>query len=303
MAKILIIGCGAIGSKLAEVLSSQGHQVTGLKRNPPATVSGCINYVTADISSTEDLMRLDADFTHAYFIVSPDGRNEQSYRSVYEAGLNNLLAKLPRTNWFMISSTSVYGQSQGEWVDEQSIAEPGNMTSQLIRQAEQTVMELNPDNCVVRFSGIYGPGREYLLRLALQTPEIQQTPPYFTNRIHQQDCVGVLSFLLEQRLAGKVLAQCYLASDDDPAPTWEVMTWLAQQLKCKPPTARNSISVSTDQERIRATFKSDARLLSFGAEVGMNKRCDNHKLKSFGYEFQYPSYKDGYLELIGTRGN
>jgi nucleoside-diphosphate-sugar epimerase len=203
----------------------------------------------------------------------------------------------------MVSSTSVYGQSQGEWVDEQSIAEPGNMTSQLIRQAEQTVMGFNSNNCVVRFSGIYGSGREYLLRLALQTPEIQEIPPYYTNRIHQQDCVGVLSFLLEQRLAGKVLAQCYLASDNDPAPTWEVMTWLAQQLKCNLPTARNSISDPTDPEGIRATFKSDASLPSFGAEVGMNKRCNNTKLKALGYEFQYPSYKDGYLELIGTRGN
>ena len=177
----------------------------------------------------------------------------------------------------MVSSTSVYGQSQGEWVDEESIAEPDNISSRLIRLAEQRLTALNPDNIIVRFSGIYGPGREYLLRQALQTPAIQQTPPYFTNRIHQQDCVDVLSFLLEQRLEGRALAQCYLASDDDPAPTWEVMNWLADHLHCPAPTARDG-------------------------EVGMNKRCSNARLKALGYQFQYPSYKDGYLDLIGSLG-
>ncbi|WP_340122022.1 NAD-dependent epimerase/dehydratase family protein [Methylobacter svalbardensis] len=272
MAKILIVGCGAIGSELGRVLSAQGHQVTGLKRKPPLSASGPINYVAADISSVADMSDLDTEFTQAFFILSPDGRNEQSYRAVYQTGLNNLLAKLPKTQWLMVSSTSVYGQTLGEWVDEDSVAEPANITSRLLRQAEQTLIDSNPANIVVRFSGIYGPGREYLLRQALQTPAIQQNPTYFTNRIHQQDCVGVLSFLLEQRLAEKTLAQCYLASDDDPAPTWDVMTWLADRLHCPPPTAK--------------------------AGVGMNKRCSNALLKALGYEFHYPSYKDGYLELI-----
>jgi len=278
MAKILIVGCGAIGSELAGVLSVQGHDVTGLKRKPPLSASGAIHYVVADISSVADLADLDTDFTQAFFIVSPDERNEQSYRAVYETGLNNLLARLPATHWLMISSTSVYGQSAGEWVDEDSVAEPANITSRLIRQAEQTLMDANPANIVVRFSGIYGPGRESLLRLALQTPAIQQTPPYFTNRIHQRDCVGVLAFLLEQRLAGRALAQYYLASDDDPAPTWEVMTWLAGRLHCPPPTVK-----------------------AVDADAGMNKRCSNTRLKALGYRFRYPSYKDGYLELIDAR--
>ncbi|MGZ8159841.1 MAG: SDR family oxidoreductase [Methylobacter sp.] len=276
MAKILIVGCGAIGSELAGVLSAKGHDVTGLKRKPPLSAPGSIRYVAADISSPADLGNLDGDFTEAFFIVSPDGRDEPSYRAVYETGLDNLLAKLPDANWLMVSSTSVYGQTHGEWVDEDSIAEPDNIASRLIRQAEQRLTALNPANIVVRFSGIYGPGREYLLRQAMQTPAIQQIPPYFTNRIHQRDCVGVLAFLLEQRLSGKALAQCYLASDDDPAPMWDVVSWLAERLHCPPPTIKN-------------------------ADAGMNKRCSNARIKALGYQFQYSDYKDGYLELIGER--
>ncbi len=290
MAKILIVGCGAIGSELAGVLSTQGHDVTGLKRRPPASSSCSIRYVAGDISSAADLADLDSDFTQVYFIVSPDGRTEQSYRAVYETGLDNLLSKLPNTQWLMVSSTSVYGQSLGEWVDEDSAAEPDTITNRLIQQAEQKLIAAHPANIVVRFSGIYGPGREYLLRQAMQSPAIQQTPPYFTNRIHQQDCIGVLAFLLEQCLAGKTLAQCYLASDDDPAPMWEVMSWLAERLHCPPPTARDGGSVAIGREPMRPTVK--------GADGGMNKRCNNARLKTLGYRFKYPSYKDGYHSMF-----
>ncbi|MDD1628524.1 MAG: SDR family oxidoreductase [Methylococcaceae bacterium] len=279
MTKILIIGCGAIGTQLAQALSANGHQVTGLKRNPPKTEAGNISYFTADITSPADLKDLPLDFDTLYFIVSPDGRNEESYRDIYESGINNLLNKFSlagfNPHWIFVSSTSVYSQSQGEWVDEDSIAQPENVTSQLIRQAEQKLMALDADNIVVRFSGIYGPGRESLLRMAMQSPAIQQNPPYFTNRIHQQDCIGVLAFLLERRLAGVALEQCYLASDDDPAPIWEVMSWLAEHMNSQPPTVK-----------------------SVDKNCAMNKRCDNQRLKALGYKFHYPSFKDGYLELI-----
>jgi nucleoside-diphosphate-sugar epimerase len=279
MAKILIIGCGAIGTQLAHVLSAKGHQVTGLKRNPPKADTGNVDYFKADITLPSDLDHLPTDFDILYFILSPDGRNEESYRDIYESGLNNLLNKFSLAGsspqWIFVSSTSVYGQSQGEWVDEDSITQPDNATSLLIRQAEQKLMDSDVNNIVVRFSGIYGPGREYLLRMAMQAPAIQQNPPYFTNRIHEQDCIGVLTFLLECRLTGVVLQQCYLASDDDPAPLWEVMSWLAEHLKCQPPTVK-----SVDNSCV------------------MNKRCNNQRLKALGYKFRYPGFKDGYLELI-----
>lgn len=275
MAKILIVGCGNIGSALAEVLANQGHDVTGLKRTPPETPCR-IDYIAADISAP---MTLERDFDQAFFIVAPDRRDEQNYRAVYQTGLDNLLAALPETPWLMVSSTGVYAQSQGEWIDEESVAEPHNATSRLIRQAEQKLTAANPANIVVRFSGIYGPGRESLLRQAMQAPTIQRTPPYFTNRIHQQDCVGVLAFLLEQRLAGARLEQYYLASDDDPAPLWDVVDWLAERLHCPPPIEK--IDGSGD----------------------MNKRCNNARLKALGYRFRYPDYKAGYLEVIENRNS
>ena len=279
MAKILIIGCGSIGTQLAHNLAAKGHYVTGLKRNPPKLDIGEVNYFTADISLAYQLEELPLDFEFIYFIVSPDGRNKESYQAIYEIGLTNLIDRFAKEgaspNWIFVSSTSVYGQSEGEWVDEESIAQPDNITSQYIRQAEQQLMDLNAQNIVVRFSGIYGPGREYLLRMAKQQSVIQKDPPYYTNRIHQQDCIGVLIFLLEQCLAGVTLEQCYLASDDNPATMWDVMSWLTEHLSCKPP-------------EVKVNDKA----------VGMNKRCNNQRLKTLGYHFQYPDFKAGYLELI-----
>jgi len=274
MANILIIGCGAIGTCLAHTLAGQGHSVTGLKRNPPSAESR-INYVAADITSSIAVENLAMAVDVVFFIVSADGRTEQNYRDIYQLGLQAMLAKFAKQPWFFVSSTSVYGQSQGEWVDEDSTAQPDEVTSQLIRQAELRVMDLNPHNVIVRFSGIYGPGREHLLRMARQAPSIQQTPPYFTNRIHQQDCVGVLEFLLQQRLAGVALQQCYLAGDDDPAPLWDVVSWLADEMHCAPPTAKPG-----------------------GHGAVSNKRCANRRLKALGYQFRYSGYKDGYRELI-----
>ncbi|MGZ8196556.1 MAG: NAD-dependent epimerase/dehydratase family protein, partial [Methylosarcina sp.] len=229
MADILIVGCGDIGSSLALRLSRQGHTVTGLRRHPPATKSP-FAYWAGDITRAATLQEKRTDFDHVFFIVSADSRSEQSYRDVYETGLDNVLARFSGLPLIFVSSTSVYAQSRGEWVDEMSEADPEQFNGRLIRQAERKVLAANPENIVARFSGIYGPGRDYLLRKAVEAPLIQKTPPYYTNRIHQQDCVGVLSFLLAQRLAGVALDSCYLASDDDPAPLWEVVSWLAENL-------------------------------------------------------------------------
>jgi len=158
---------------------------------------------------------------------------------------------------------------------KRSIAVPQKPTSQLIRQAEQQLTNLNPQNIVVRFSGIYGTGREYLIRMAMQGGAVQQDPPYYTNRIHQADCVGVLGYLLEQSLASVALQQYYLASDNDPAPMWDVISWMAERLGLEPPLIK----------ALDKTAKS-------------NKRCNNQLLTDLGYKFKYPDYKSGYAELI-----
>lgn len=275
MANILVVGLGDIGYPVALALHELGHQVTGLKRQP-AAFSAPFPVLFADIRQPDSLQNLSTDYELLLFIVSPGGRQVEAYQAVFYEGLNNLLRHFAKVEQppacLMVSSTSVYGQDRGEWVDESSETRPLAATAQWLLAAEHLLYDAVEKHCVVRFSGIYGPGRDWLIRRAASAEPIQCQPPSYTNRIHQQDCVAVLLFLTNKLLAGESLQSCYLASDHDPAPLWEVINWIAEQHHYPSPIA-----------------------LSAAADAPRNKRCRNRRLTELGYKFQYSSYKDGYL--------
>jgi len=168
----------------------------------------------------------------------------------------------------------VYGQSHGEWVDECSVTEPRNVTGTIILQAESAFLGFSKRNCIIRFSGIYGRGKSHLLDAVIRNGEVQYEPPYYMNRIHWQDCVQVVRFIANEMLAGKGLESIYLASDDDPAPKWDVFNFLASKLELAPP---------------------QKAVLHQGAD--QNKRCSNRRLKQLGYRFKYSSYTEGFRHI------
>lgn len=275
MARILVVGCGDIGYPIALALHDLGHQVVGLKRRPPEK-STPFPILVADIRHAGSLRVVSPEFDLVLFIVAPGSRQLEAYQALFQSGLENMLAHFASAavtpKWLMVSSSSVYGQNQGEWVDEGSATQPASATSQCLVAAEQLLWAADQSHCVVRFSGIYGPGRDWLIRRAALGEAIQQTPPSYTNRIHCDDCVGVLLFLITKLLAGEQLHSCYLASDIDPAPLWDVMTWIAGQYGFPAPVA-----------------------LSLPGAAPQNKRCSNARLIALGYEFLFPGYRCGYL--------
>lgn len=279
MTKLLIAGYGDIGGRLASILDRDHYQVFGLKRNPTSSDEGGTLFIKADLTQPDDLERLDCDFDQVLYLPTPGGRDAEAYRAVFDTALNNLIQRFKAggrmPQWFFISSTGVYGQTGGEWVDEESDAQPNSETGKIIRKAEQTLLEHDPSAVVVRFSGIYGLGRERLLQMASRQAVIQADPPYYTNRIHQDDCAAVLAFLLKKHVEGERLDNVYLASDDHPAPMWEVISWLARQMNSQPPIAK-PVDNAPDQ----------------------NKRCRNARLKALGFRFKYPTYREGYGEML-----
>jgi nucleoside-diphosphate-sugar epimerase len=276
LARILVIGCGDVGYKVAQTLSAQGNLVTGLKRQVPLPLA-VFPIMTADIRQASTLSALPTDFDLVLFIVSSGSRQAEAYQALYDAGLKNVLAHFSKAGqtprWMMVSSTSVYGQNRGEWVDEDSETRPTSDGARWLVAAEERIWEANEANCVVRFSGIYGPGRDWLLRRLIQGEPIQREPPLYTNRIHYEDCVAVLLFLVEKLLAGESLHRCYLASDNDPAPLWDVMNWIAEQYGYPKPD-----------------------VLTKGLEAEQNKRCNNARLRALGYRFLFSGYRDGYVK-------
>lgn len=278
LSRILIAGCGDLGVGVGQLLVDAGHEVSGIRRNPPA-VAGSIRYIKADLTLPSDIEMLDTGFDQALIILTPDGRDAQAYRHVFIDGVGNLLQtfteKNPATAFVFISSTSVYGQTDGAWVDEDSETKPASDRGEILLAAEHAVLAQNPRNTVIRFSGIYGPGRNRLLKSVTAGVEVQKEPPAYTNRIHRDDCIGVITFIVEKKLAGEKLDALYVATDGDPAPMWEVASWLANEIGAPELVVKPADS-----------------------SVSQNKRISNKRIKALGYQFRYPGYRDGYHSLV-----
>lgn len=175
---------------------------------------------------------------------------------------------------FWVSSTSVYGQHQGEWVDANTPAQPGSDTGHELLAAEAIAQAAGWPCSIVRFGGLYGPGRHALLRWVKSGRSVQVQPPSWSNRIHVEDAAGFLAHLVAMALAGQPLRPIYIGVDNLPSAQHEVLAWLATQLDCAPPPAEN---------------KPDASL---------GKRLSNAELHSTGYALRYPDYRAGYAQVL-----
>lgn len=278
--QILIAGCGDIGSALGCELAAQGHQIAGLRRNinqlPPV-----IQGIAADLCNLpvlqQTLQQLNDKIDIVVYAVAAEKRDEQRYREAYPEGLKNLLTALQNSGHtpkqlFFVSSTAVYQQSEHQWIDETSTTEPEGFSGQIMLQAEQLALNNAIPGCVVRFSGIYGPGRNYMLNQVSQGIGYPQALLSYSNRIHRDDCVGVLQHLIG-KVGNETLESVYLASDCSPTQLHEVTDWLAEQLG----------TTITEQSARRV--------------IG-SKRCNNQRLLDSGYQFKFPDFRQGYQQLI-----
>lgn len=269
MANILIVGCGDIGSRLAQKLAQAGHFVYGLRRSAH-TLAG-VTMLQADVSQpfTLDIPAPD----YVYIILTPDRSDAENYQRTYLDSLLHIRQALqPHAvkQVFFVSSTSVYGQDTGEWVDETSPTEPEGFNGQTLVQAEQLCQQYWSATAV-RCGGIYGEGRLRLLRWVKESKPV--TTGQWTNRVHVQDVVGVLAFLFEQHQRGQSLRDCYIAVDDCPVLQEDVLDWLAEQMQLP-------------------------EVPKVQGESYSNKRLSNKRLKELGYRFLYSGFREGYREVL-----
>lgn len=279
MRRVLIAGCGYVGTALGRMLAADGGEVFGLRRSPGKLPDG-IEPVLADLTDPSSLDALPTDLDAIAVTVSADGRTEAAYRAAYVDSLRNLLDLLAAQGQtpariVFTSSTGVYRQSGGEEVDETSPTQPASSTGRILLEAEQTLLAAPFPAVVLRLAGIYGPGRTRLIdRVRDGSARCVEGAPVWTNRIHRDDCAGALRHLLTLEDPEPV----YLGVDDDTADRCEVLRWLADRIGVAPPP-----TVAAEEA---------------GRSRGGSKRCSNDRLTGSGYRLRYPSYRDGYAEML-----
>jgi nucleoside-diphosphate-sugar epimerase len=282
MARIVIAGCGYVGTALGLELADEGHEVFGLRRDP-SRLPPRIEPVQGDLARRESLIVLPDNVDFAVYCVSPDSAAPRDYRTAYLDGLERFLRTLrdqgekPRRILFS-SSTSVYSQCRGEWVDEGSSARPARETGETLLLAEQLLHASGFDTTVVRFGGIYGPGRTRLVEQVARGDAVvdaRSAAPHYTNRIHRDDAAGMLAHMVLKRPEHDL----YLGVDCEPASEADVLGFLASELGVAPPRER-----AADEAPPKRRAGS--------------KRCRNDRIRAEGYRFRHPSYRDGYPELV-----
>ena len=255
-AQILVIGQGDIGLPVTNTLAKQGYSVIGLARQKRCEydLDERAKFIQADALELNG-NQLQA-VTAIAIIVTPDQYSTDGYNDTYLSicqHLANLAEQLPYIERVVfISSTGVYGQNNGEWIDEYTAPiEPEREASKVILQAEQVLQQGFGDKAIIiRPSGIYGRERLMRLRKALESNKEAIAPQHWSNRIMGCDLVSIIAKVLTLNSNGnhdstETIKPLYIASDYLPVTTLEVDRWLSEQLGTTPAEIDNQKSSAT----------------------------------------------------------
>jgi nucleoside-diphosphate-sugar epimerase len=288
--RVVVLGCGYVGLELGRQLSAVGHDVVGVRRSSEgvaAVEEAGLEAVPADVTDPDALAAVpDADWL--VFAASSGGRGADAAREVYVTGLETAIDVFaarddPPDRLVYTSSTGVYGGHGGAWVDEATPITPTTPKTRVLATAERVALGARLsgiDGTVARFAGLYGPDR-YRLERYLEGPVTEG----YLNMVHRDDAAGAVAHLLESDAAR---GDAVLVVDDEPVEKWAFADWLADECGVTRPEKR------TIEERLAAGDLSDAGR----RRLRTQKRCSNERLRESGYEFTFPTFREGYRPAV-----
>ncbi len=279
----LIIGCGYLGFRVAKLWQRQGHSVVAMTRKPERLTRFAEQGITGIIGDVTQPQTLDG-LPEADIVLVAVGMDRSMYSDVemvYVGGLKNVLDKLPGRpkHLIYVSSTGVYGDFGGEWVDETSTTDPLRPGGKACLKAEQLIRDsqLAGRSTLLRFAGIYGPDRVPTKERIMSGDWKKLSSAGFLNLIHVDDGAKIVDQIARTEPAGET----YLVSDGNPVLRRDYYSYIAECLGA---------------EQIPW---SETAVDSKAARSGSNKRISNKKLvERFQIELDFPDYRAGLQQAM-----
>ena len=289
--RLVIFGCGYVGSALARAALAAGATVEALTRNPEKAralrEAGLVNVVVADLATADWHAAIAGGADFVVNTVSSGG--PESYRRSYVDGLQSILAwsargPRPVGTFVYTSSTAVYPQGGGVVVDESADAPGSTPNGAIIRESEQLLTGAAAIACtrwfILRLAGIYGPGRHHLLDQLREGREtLNGSGDHRLNLAHRDDIVAAILACLQA--PADVGSEIFNVADEAPASRAEVVSWLSGQLGRPAP----AFDGSTTTRR--------------GGAPMPDRVIANGKIKRvLGWQPKHPDYRTGFASLL-----
>jgi nucleoside-diphosphate-sugar epimerase len=271
------VGCGYVGRALALALRERGDIVTGWVRSDSsaAEIEGDVAETIVGSVADDACWSGLAPFDAVIHCAASGGGGVEAYREVYLEGVRQMNARQPQARHVFVSSTSVYGQTDGVLVDENAATKPAAKTSRILVEAECEALAGGAS--VVRSAGIYGPGRAALFeKFRRGEAVLEGAGDRWVNQIHRDDLVEALVLVLEKSSPREV----YNAADNEPVRLFDFYVWCATRLRLPmPPTGE------ADPDRKRGLT---------------SKRVANGKLRALGWTPRFPTFREGLVDRLAA---
>lgn len=281
--RIFLFGAGYSAQAFSRLMTGEAERIDGTTRNeqnfPTLEKAGIAPLIFDGETASPELIDRLAKSTHVVISISPRENGDPSLAIVEEA-----LRRPDNTiRWIgYLSTVGVYGNHDGNWIDETASCEPASRRSLERVEAEKAWDALSERHgtpvALVRLSGIYGPGRNAFINLERGTARRIIKDGQVFNRIHVDDIAGTLRFL-----GGTNTGGAFNITDNEPAPPQDVVVYAAELMGVAPPP--ESSFEEADMTPMGRSF------------YGENKRVSNQRIKDLGYDFIHPDYRAAFSAM------